>query len=165
MCQEPVGRPIAVFGSSPAVATLFSLRARRRAMPPRKRKQTARAEPHPWEVASSTGHPWETPATTCDDDVGWPKECSDDDFVEVDDSGSSFVSYMYDLLMTGTLSCNRFCIAMHFAHLAGIEAAGPYGFPPGRPSGHYARHLKFCMGSAEEWAKFYDLELPGYHKK
>ncbi len=70
---------------------------------------------HSWEQSV---HSWED--EDADDLDGWGGECSDDDVVEEPTTpGGELVSYMFGLLMAGTLNAQQFCIAMHYANLAG----------------------------------------------
>jgi hypothetical protein len=121
-------------------------------------------------AVASSSHSWEHPLhswETEDDDHldGWGGECSDDDVEEEPTTpGGELVVYMFGLLMAGTLNSQQFCIAMHYANLGGIAEARPYAFPPGKSSGHYARHLLPFLGSAEERAGLYELDVPGHRK-
>jgi hypothetical protein len=121
-------------------------------------------------ACAPVSHSWEQPLHSWeneDDDNldGWGGECSDDDVEEEPTTpGGELVSYTFGLLMAGTLNSQQFCIAMHYANLGGITEARPYAFPPGKSSGHYARHLLPFIGSAEERAALYELDVPGHRK-
>jgi hypothetical protein len=124
----------------------------------------------PRVAAASSSHSWEQPLHSWDNEDadnldGWGGECSDDDVEEEPATpGGELVSYMFGLLMAGTLNSQQFCIAMHYAHLGGITEARPYAFPPGKSSGHYSRHLIPFIGSVEERAWLYELDVPGHRK-
>ena len=56
-----------------------------------------------------------------------------------------------------------FCIAMHWAAKAGLEAAREWGKPPGQQSGKYSDFLKRKLGHTRTGV-FYILPVPGFAK-
>ena len=66
--------------------------------------------------------------------------------------------------MARTLNAQQFCVAMYWAARAGVAEARPYGFGPGKPSGHYARHLQPLLGGVDNRARLYEVAVPGHHK-
>ena len=99
------------------------------------------------------------------DDGQWGGECSDSDFEEPPCTpAEDFVHLMHGFLMKRTLNARQFCMAMYWAGKAGICDAGPYGFPPGKRSGHYQRHLDTVMEDRKQMEHLYCISVPGHNK-
>ena len=106
---------------------------------------------HAWELPQ---HDWDSEPECPHDDEGWGGEYSGSD-VEADQPSvaSEFIHFMISLVLARTLNARQFCICMHWAAKAGLATTKPYGYAPGRPSGHYARHLKPLLGSPDQIAR------------
>ena len=112
---------------------------------------------HAWELP---GHSWEQ-GQALEDDLHWGHVDSDSDADEIGSSNSdNFIQFMISLLLTRTLNCKQFCIAMYWANLGGISAAKKFGFRPGAPSGHYSRHLRTVLSDSTRRG-FYNISVPG----
>ena len=53
---------------------------------------------------------------------------------------------------------------MYWAAKAGLATTEPYGYAPGKFSGHYARHLKPLLGSPDQISLTYEIVIRGHHK-
>ena len=72
---------------------------------------------------------------------------------------------MVTLLLARTLNCRQLSVAMRWARKAGLEAVGGrYAFSPGKPSGHYGRHLKLLLGPQDKCEWQYEVDIPGHQK-
>lgn len=121
-----------------------------------------------------SSHSWEQPVHDWDvepeprvphDADGWGGDYSGSDAEEDETTPAvEFIHFMVSLLLARTLNARQFCVAMHWAGRAGLECAKPYGFAPGKSSGHYARHLKPLLGSSEQVSRLYEVDIPGHHK-
>jgi len=113
----------------------------------------ARTPARPLELGQS---PWE---------AGCDGEDDCDDPASDEDPSGVFVSLVLDLLFAGKISARTVCLLCYWAHLAGAsERVGRVGFAPGKPTGHYARHLDTVLQTRmnEDW---YTINIPGVHKQ
>ena len=71
---------------------------------------------------------------------------------------------MVHLLMSRALAANHFCQILYWVGKCGVPEAARWGFRPGAPSGHYARHLEPLLGHGRENPSLYQITVPGHHK-
>eukprot|EP00969_Alexandrium_andersonii_P130106 5752199-Alexandrium_andersonii.AAC.1 len=73
------------------------------------------------------------------------------------------VEYMLGLFRLSKISAMNFCITCFWAAQAGVEAAKPFAFGPGKATGHYSRKMDSVLktGSSENQ---YFIEVPGHSK-
>eukprot|EP00969_Alexandrium_andersonii_P061563 2713543-Alexandrium_andersonii.AAC.1 len=93
---------------------------------------------HSWERAPQA-HSWEDL-----DEVhvtGWDASSDEEHEPNAVESSELFLDHTLGLRRLSKLSALQFCVAMHWAAKSGISAASEYGLPPGKPTGHYQRHL------------------------
>jgi len=123
----------------------------------------SRGSSHDWDRPS---HDWDhEPPGAPNHEDGWGGDYSGSDSEEeASTPATEFVHFMVSLLLARTLNGRQFCVAMYWAGRAGLECAKPYGFGPGKSSGHYARHLKPLLGSPEQVSRLYEVDVPGHRK-
>ena len=117
---------------------------------------------HSWE-APAPSRTWEPPPDA--PGFGWGGECSDSEGEEAEESwGMEFVRFMVNLLSLRVLNARQFCLAMYYAGRAGVGEAVKYGFPPGKQSGSYQRHLNPLLTTGSCKAPMYEVNVPGHSK-
>ena len=93
-------------------------------------------------------------------DEGEPGEDSEG---EEADAGQQYINHMLQLYFLRKIVASDFCIAMHWASLAGLEAAAPWARRPGLQTGKYSMFLKRKLGHTVT-SVFYALPVPIYEK-
>ena len=130
---------------------------------------------HTWEDrgdASGTRHSWEqlgaadTRAADAADGEHFWGECSDDeaDTEPASTPFSELIFVMTTMLFMRVLNARQFCEIMFWIGKCGISEANKWGFRPGAPSGHYARHLEPLLGHGVDNENLYPMEYSGYCK-
>ena len=115
---------------------------------------------NPWEVANAhdvaDDNPWE-PASSDSDDFEEPDPLKDPTA-----ACEMWLNEMLQLYMSSNMSAMHFCILCYWASLGGMDhdRVRAYGLPPGRPTGHYQRHLNPLLGFDESGATLYYLTCP-----
>jgi hypothetical protein len=112
-----------------------------------------------WEETEASPHP---PSGLDAPSVG--DESDSDADVGPQDPADELISYCKYLFLSRDISAKGFCTIMYWAHLAGIEKCGRFGFRPGAPSGHYNRHLNSVMPSLRQKDRLYEVTVPSYNK-
>ena len=86
---------------------------------------------------------------------------SDDDQAETRQNAAGMLLEELTLLyMGGKISAKIFCTLCHFASVAGLNVFNKYGFPPGRQSGKYQKHLDKIFQFKKDDGMIYKLDLP-----
>ena len=131
--------------------------------------------PEPWELlAGGTGGVGPNASNVAAGDVPDPWGNAVDGFGQPDSDseheepprtpGAEMVDYCTKLLHERSISSKDFSIIMHFAGLAGVQEAVPFGFRPDAPSGHYQRHVNSALGLSHNRNKFYNVTVTGHSK-
>jgi hypothetical protein len=84
-----------------------------------------------------------------DEDVWGEPDSSGDETPELS-AEDNLVAYMCTLLFGGVLSAKMFCIILYWVGRCGVIGVMKWGYPPGRQSGKYARHLEPLLGLAQQ---------------
>ena len=104
---------------------------------------------------SSGPMPWDIP----EDDLS-----SDEELTVEGDRGKAaqeFIDLLLLLYTSSQISAQHFAVLCYYAHWGGLSHVGEFAHPPGKPSGHYQRHLGKVLGFDEIKARFYSLDVVG----
>ena len=126
---------------------------------------------HSWEDPVPVGRPaaahsWEQDDDAVDDE---PTGAASDVESDVDDTPTywayEFLDFLLSIHLSGALSARCLCILCYFAGKAGMPSfIASFGVPPGRPSGHYNRKVRKCLGESGDNPKDYCMKIPGHRR-
>ncbi len=80
-------------------------------------------------------------------------------------ASTELVDMLLTLYVQGRMPAKQLCIMCHWAQHAGVGShAAALALPPGRPTGHYKRHLDAALGFTKRHHHLYELDMPGHSK-
>ena len=81
-------------------------------------------------------------------------------------AGEFLRELMISLLATGILKAKPLCILAHACTEAGAVGVADLGYPPGRSTGNYNKHLKNTIGLCDddEDLSLHHIDIPLYDK-
>lgn len=105
---------------------------------------------HAWE--SEQDHAWE---------IGSDDDAEPDPETDPGAASMMFVDLLLSLYMASQISAQHFGVLCYWATRAGIQHVSEYSIGPGKPSGHYQRHLDRTLGFEHAKKHSYNLRMPG----
>jgi hypothetical protein len=122
---------------------------------------------HDWEEPDApVAHAWDDDRDG--DDEGWGNAFSDDENGPADPraiAALEFLDILGAMFMESKISAQSYCLLCFYASKAGVGGdVNKHGMGPGRPSGHYSRHLKTVFGFGAFSPLHYTMDVPGHAK-